>query len=379
MENIYEILMVEDQESYQQIYSQAITDGIAAHVTFASDGELALAAIDKAPALDLILLDLNIPKKTGEEVLTWIRKQTRLDTVPVIVFTGDTDYTTHCRLLELGANDFIEKGAAPEVFMARLRAQLRQRSLHDRLTRMAIDMDLFAAGVLHDINNLETGVIAIAEYLKMKMETKTPPDKATITHELGQIIEQAHHISSYATSVIQRVRDTRRDPKKEPVDIAALCRSTLLMLTGNSKSRGSACADGSDISLDWSGEPIAVAGDSQFLELAILNILQNAKKYRRPDAQPVVRVTQSRTGSSQNSLVVSKFRDNGIGIPPDMLQKVFEPFVRGHADSKENGFGLGLTMVSKVIQGMGGRVWAEEPTDGLGSGAQLCFELPAAL
>lgn len=378
MENGFEILMVEDQVAYQQIYALTIKDNINAQLTFANDGEAALTAIEQATQLDLILLDLNIPKKNGEQVLAWIRQQTRLDTVPVIVFTGDTDYTTHCRLLELGANDFIEKGAAPEVFMARLRAQLRQRTLSDRLTRMAIDMDLFAAGVLHDINNLEAGVIAIAEYLRMQLENKTPPDRQAISQELGQIIEQAHHISEYATNVIQRVRDTHREPKKESIDVKGLCEATLHMLSGNVKSSTDAKDKNITLKMEWDGEPINVVGDPQFLQLAVLNILQNAKKYRQSEIAPKVKVSQSVSTAGKMPTVISRFRDNGIGIPKDMQQKIFEPFVRGHADSKEKGFGLGLTMVSKVIQGMGGKVWAEEPTDGLGPGAQICFELPSA-
>ena len=367
------IVMVEDQISYQKVFELALRDAMDAQMAFATDGDEAIALLSKQSDVDLILLDLNIPKKSGEEVLRWIRSQPKFDTVPVIIVTGDGDHQTQCRLLENGANDFIEKGSPPEIFIARIRAQTRQKSLADKLTGIAIDMDLFAAGVLHDINGLESSVIAIAEFLRMKLMSKTPVDNQTIVKDLGQIVDQAHHISQYATSVIQRVRETHKEPKPTSTNVAEIANQVARLLNGQA---GPESRQKISLSCDSSIQPILA--DAEFLQLACLNIFQNSFKYARPGVPAAIRLFQrmpepGRSGG--RTTVVTCFRDNGQGIQTTMLEKVFEPFVRAHGAGKQAGFGLGLAMVSKVVKAMGGRVWAESPGDGE-PGVQICIELP---
>jgi signal transduction histidine kinase len=71
---------------------------------------------------------------------------------------------------------------------------------------------------------------------------------------------------------------------------------------------------------------------------------------------------------------VTRVRDYGIGIPSQDFDKVFQPFVRGTHAKKDGGFGLGLSLVSKVVHTMGGRIWAEAPCSG--PGVVMCIELP---
>jgi signal transduction histidine kinase len=136
---------------------------------------------------------------------------------------------------------------------------------------------------------------------------------------------------------------------------------------------------GTRLTLDLQGAFLPVVADRHFLQLALLNLVQNAVKYRRPDAAPHLIVTQERQ-ESRDSLTaprcVVRLRDNGIGIQKGDLRKVFEPFVRGSDRTKKDGYGLGLSLVAKVMTAMSGRVWAELPTDGRGT--VMCLELPLA-
>ena len=76
-------------------------------------------------------------------------------------------------------------------------------------------------------------------------------------------------------------------------------------------------------------------------------------------------------------MVVTRVHDNGIGIPEAERRRIFEPFERGQGIDKQQGFGLGLSLVTRVMQAMHGRVWAEAPQAGA-PGAVVCLELPAA-
>jgi PAS domain S-box-containing protein len=110
-------------------------------------------------------------------------------------------------------------------------------------------------------------------------------------------------------------------------------------------------------------------GDSVQVGRVLANLVDNAVKYRDPARPLVVRVTGARTGTESVYCVA----DNGIGIAPGLHAKVFELFYRV-APKQGSGDGLGLKIVRRIVDRLGGRVWMEsEP----GQGARFFFALPA--
>lgn len=113
-----------------------------------------------------------------------------------------------------------------------------------------------------------------------------------------------------------------------------------------------------------------VLADEQALTLAVINLLDNALKYAEGTKE--IRVAVKRSGRSVQIVVA----DDGPGIPPDELKRVFERFYRGNAAgrSRARGSGIGLSIVHSVATGHGGRAWADsEP----GAGATFTIELPS--
>jgi len=371
-ESNFHILMVDDITRYQKLYEFAIKDAMDADVSFATNGIEALEKLEDAEQFSLLILDLNMPKLGGEETLRRIRKNPNLDNLPVIILTGDSDDETQKRLLELGADDFIEKGAPPELFVSRLKAQMRYKETIDRLTSMAMDMDIFAAGVLHDIRNLETNIVSICYIARTLLDEDPVKNKEAICSEVESLKEQATRIGTYAHDIIQMVRETQTQTTIESQDISEIIRWVREIL-------------GSGQVVAWN-EPksyISVAGDLKFLKLAIFNLIQNSIKYAKEDETPAIEITQTRTqggltGESEN--VITRFRDFGIGIEADDLRNVFKPFIKGKnnqvGNNKATGFGLGLSLVVKVVSAMKGKVWAEIPPSG--EGTVVCIELPIA-
>jgi len=367
--------MVDDVTRYHTLYEMAITDAMPAQVAFASNGVEALEKLAGSVVYDLLILDLNMPKLGGEETLRRLRQDPNFDTLPVIILTGDTDLETHRRLLELGADDFIEKGSAPEIFVARLKAQMRHKLALDRLTRLAVDMDIFAAGVLHDIRNIETNVLMISELARMYLDEDPLGRRDLIIQDLTALEEKAESLGRYASEIIRMVRETAKPLDPQPHELAPLIDWVVRMATlpGVPDAR-------EQLRCNVASPLLAVVADEHFLRLALLNVIQNAVKYRRPDAAPEVHVSQrpghGNAGACGHS-IVTLIRDNGVGIRKGDLRKVFEPFVRGVSQAgKAHGFGLGLSLVAKVTTAMGGRVWAELPENG--PGTVICIELPVA-
>jgi signal transduction histidine kinase len=110
-----------------------------------------------------------------------------------------------------------------------------------------------------------------------------------------------------------------------------------------------------------------VRGDPELLRQVFTNLIGNAIKFANRSQHPQVEVsTEARDGEA-----VFMVRDNGIGFDPASAQRLFKPFQRLHDRSYE-GFGVGLSIVKRIIDRHGGRVWAEGSP---GQGASFYFTL----
>ena len=104
------ILLVEDSAPDAMLIRQALNEaGVVADVEVVTDGELALARLRRGPAPDLMLLDLNLPRKDGREVLAELKDDPALRTIPVIVLTTSNAERDVVRSYELSASCYITK------------------------------------------------------------------------------------------------------------------------------------------------------------------------------------------------------------------------------------------------------------------------------
>lgn len=100
------------------------------------------------------------------------------------------------------------------------------------------------------------------------------------------------------------------------------------------------------------------------------NLIGNAIKYGRPDVPPEIHLEAERKDKHWLFCV----HDNGLGIKPEYLQQIFEPFTRLHSNAESEGSGMGLAICRKIVDRMGGKLWVESTP---GQGSSFCFMLPA--
>ena len=110
-----------------------------------------------------------------------------------------------------------------------------------------------------------------------------------------------------------------------------------------------------------------ISMDSVLIERVLCNLIENAAKYTPSGS----RITLG-AGIVDNELRIT-VADNGPGLPPDMLETIFDKFTRGMKESATPGVGLGLSICKAIVQAHGGRIWAENSTEG---GARFTFTLP---
>jgi len=125
------------------------------------------------------------------------------------------------------------------------------------------------------------------------------------------------------------------------------------------------------LSLVLPPEPVYVTGDSGRLNQVFTNLLENAAKYTEPGGEITLTLDRQEDGVSLS------VRDNGIGIAPEDLEHVFEPFTqarRAAGDRGSGGLGLGLSVVRRVLELHGGRI--EATSEGLTRGSEFVVWLP---
>jgi two-component system, NtrC family, sensor histidine kinase HydH len=227
-----------------------------------------------------------------------------------------------------------------------------------------------SAGLAHEIRNPLGVIKGSAEMLTQKLGDANP----LATELAGYISTETNRLSALVTRFLDFARPLHAD--LTPQDITAVLDRAL-----------------NDVAQFWKGAPVRVekdyaAGlplvplDESLCEQAFVNIVQNAY-----DAMSVsggilrVQARKSRaSGRDGGNLggVEVRIEDTGPGIPPDLREQIFNPFVT----TKKSGVGLGLSIVSKIIDGHHGSIRIEGSNDSAGgtsgSGARFVIFLPAA-
>jgi PAS domain S-box-containing protein len=136
--------------------------------------------------------------------------------------------------------------------------------------------------------------------------------------------------------------------------------------------RGQVETDGLELIVALPEEPIQFEGDEVRLAQAIGNMLSNSVKYTDKGGRIFL------SGERDQDRIVIRVRDTGIGIPPDVLPRVFDLFVQADRSltRSQGGLGIGLMLVKRLVEMHGGRVQAA--SDGLGRGCEFTVILPIA-
>ena len=167
---------------------------------------------------------------------------------------------------------------------------------------------------------------------------------------------------------VSRITEGKIELRREPVTLEAILTAV------TSLGRSACAARGQEVTVSMPAEPVFLNGDATRLEQVFNNLLGNACKYSGDGSH--IRVTAERTVGVEPAAVVVCVRDDGVGIAPELLPRVFELFVQGSRslDRAHGGLGIGLTLVQRLVKLHGGNV--EARSEGLGHGSEFIVRLP---
>lgn len=213
--------------------------------------------------------------------------------------------------------------------------------------------DAFINAVTHE---LKTPIASIKLYLETLRSRELTDDKRQEFY--GVMVADADRLLGTVEQVLQagRTREKDRGMKIEEFDLVGLMGETIQLV----RSRYN-LGDGS-IRFSEPAVPVQISGDRDEIQTAFTNLLDNAVKYSGGEPKISVRIKPSALGRADVFI-----KDNGIGIAPTDLKRIFKRFYRASATSRTKGTGLGLSIVQAIIVRHGGRVGAESKGEGKGS------------
>jgi signal transduction histidine kinase/DNA-binding response OmpR family regulator len=248
-----------------------------------------------------------------------------------------------------------------ELYARQAASAIDNARLYQEINEANQGKDEFLAMLAHELRNPLAPILTALEILR-----RTDVDPRTLDQPRETMERQIRHIARLIDDLLDISRITRGkiELRKEPLDLREQIERAV------ETSRPLIEARQHTLEVRMPAEPIPLLADGTRLEQIFANLLNNSAKYTEPGGR--ITVAAERRGTE----VVVAVRDNGIGIAPAHLPKVFDLFMQADRslDRSFGGLGIGLTLVRRLVELHGGRVQAYSA--GLGQGSEFTVRLP---
>lgn len=324
-------------------------------------------AIDEFRA-DVILCDHSLPQFDSHEALR-IFKNRQLQ-IPFILVTGAVSEEFAVSSLKRGADDYVLKTSLarlPSVIDNALRQKAAEREKaeaaealarqNETLTKINKELDSFVYSISH---NLRAPLLSVLGLLELA-SGETNPELLTQYHEMMK--SSIHKLDQTLKEILEYSRNARQGLVVSEINFGKIIDDNferMQFMPGYERIQRDIKIEGDSI----------FASDAYRLSLILNNLISNAIKYADSSRDSWIRI-HIRVNSDAATI---DFRDNGIGIEKDYIEKVFHMFFR--ATEKKEGAGLGLYIVKEAIEKLGGTIALDSE---VGQGTRFRIELPNLL
>jgi two-component system sensor histidine kinase/response regulator len=362
------ILVVDDQDENLTAF-EAILGDLGQTLVTARSGEEALRHLYKDD-FAVMLLDVRMPGMDGFETASYVRARPRSRHIPIIFVTAFDDTLDRiAKGYSIGAVDYIMKPVNADILRSKVKVfvelslktkylerEVRERKrAEDELRSTNRELEAFSYSVSHDLRGPLRAIAGYGEILSEEYPDKPLDDEGRSC--LRKICDSARQMNTLIEDLLMFSRLAREKIDLSPLDPADVLSHVLgLVVLGEAET-----------ALD--PEFPHVQANRVLLGQVFSNLLSNAVKFVPPGVRPKVRVR----GETSGERVRIWIEDNGIGIDPEYHERIFRVFERLNPDSGYPGTGIGLAIVRRAMERMGGKVGVESAP---GQGSRFWIELP---
>jgi signal transduction histidine kinase len=372
------ILIVDDEPANVRLLERTLMNAGYREVSSTTDSRRVLP-LYREVLPDLLLLDLMMPHLDGVGVLQQLTTEVGNAFVPVLVLTADATPEPKRRALAAGAHDFLTKPFDQFEVLLRIRNLLNTRRLYlaleaekhaledtvrDRTERLlqsekVAAMGSLLAGVAHELNN---PLCALSGQAQLLMRSGKDPGDRRRAIKIGEAADRCARIVKNFLALARQ-----RPPERSATDLTDVVRGAVELLGYELKT------EGIEVVIEMAGVPPALLADPHQLHQVIVNLLANAQQAMRRQRGPR-RITVTGWRESVTGHLRLEIRDTGPGIPPEIREKIFQPFFTTKPPGE--GTGLGLALCWNIVDEHQGTLRVESE---VGIGTTFVIDLPVVV
>lgn len=377
------VLIVDDNPSNLQLLMHSLCDDYA--IIAATTGDKALTLAQKEPVPDLIILDIILPDLDGYTVCSYLKQNPLTQSIPVIFVTALGKEGDEARGFELGAVDYIVKPYRVPIVQARIQSHLALQCLNQELNRKNQELvratqlkDEFLAKMSHELRTPLNAILGITEALQEETFGEINPRQSKA---LQTIERSGVHLLDLINDILDvaKIESGQISLECLPTEVSALCKSSLLFVTQQAQKKNI------QLSLHLPSYLPDIWVDERRMRQVLINLLTNAVKFTPesgqvsltarviiPDPRSVGPDPDLPPLQSHDPWLEISVTDTGIGIAPENLGILFQPFVQvdNSLSRRNTGTGLGLVLAKQITESHGGRITVMSEV-GMGS----CFRI----
>ena len=376
------VLLVDDEPSMRLTMGEFLK---RAGYSVLSAADYESAVMPEADEIDVAVIDINLPGKSGIELLKKLCSAERY--IPVIMITGKPSLSEIPEIVRAGAYDFIAKPIIKDVLLnavARAAEKKRltdeKRRLEEQIKRHAEELEMrvaertaelvethkrlvqqeriaalgrAAAQVAHEVKNPLAGLLLYSLHLKSKLGDSAKSEVALV----DKIVDTINHLTDRVEQILGFARPLNLT--RTSGNVNRIVNDVLELL------QPQITAKHIDVRLSLSEQASSAMIDDSSMRGALMNLILNAIE-AMPDGGRLS-ITSDRIEDTLRLEIV----DTGRGISEEEAKNMFEPFYT----TKKQGLGLGMPYAKKIIEQHGGTISVDSR---LGEGTKISVALPAA-
>ena len=358
------VLLVEDSENDAALIAhELVRGGLEASMERVDTAQAMRAALDRQE-WDVIISDHAMPHFSGLGALSLVLER-RLD-LPFIYVSGTIGEETAVEAMKAGAHDYIMKNSLKRLVPA-IRRELREATIRrerrragadlavkvEELARSNADLERFAYVASHDLQEPLRMVASFTQLLAERYRGKLDKDADTF---IGFVVEGSRRMQDMLRGLLEYSRTGGPRSELADTDAGEVLEHALANLRMAIEERGATITSDS--------LPVVKADPVQLLQV-LQNLVENALKFHGTEPTRI-HIRAERQPDAWQFMV----RDNGIGIAPESVERVFDIFQTLHSREDYPGMGVGLSICKRLVERNGGRIWVESKP---GEGSTFCF------